>query len=97
MYGARAAAAPTKCRQKPIGKAQTREMVDSPDMAREPDSDEDYELSDEHNPDHDLSDWGLRWDSQPDSKPWFARRGFLLVVAFLVIASLMLPPLIVIL
>ena len=58
--------------------------------------DEYYQLSDENNPDYDLSEWGLRWDSQPDPKPWFMRRGFLLLVAALVITSLLLPSLIII-
>ena len=53
-------------------------------------------LSDENNPDHDLSEWGLSWDSEPDPKPWFLRRGVLLVVAALVITSMLLPPLIII-
>jgi hypothetical protein len=60
------------------------------------DEDEYYALSDENNPDHDLSEWGLRWDSEPDPKPWFLRRGALLIVAFFVIASLLLPSLIII-
>jgi hypothetical protein len=58
--------------------------------------DEYYALSDENNPDHDLSEWGLSWDSEPDPKPWFLRRGVLLVVAALVITSMLLPPLIII-
>jgi hypothetical protein len=58
--------------------------------------DEYYALSDEENPDYDLSEWGLRWDSEPDPKPWFLRRGVLLVVAALIITSLMLPSLIII-
>jgi hypothetical protein len=58
--------------------------------------DEYYELSDENHPDHDLSEWGLRSDSVDDQKPWFARRGVLLLVAGLVIVSLLLPPLIII-
>lgn len=60
------------------------------------DEDEYFALSDEDNPDHDLSEWGLRWDSEPDSRPWFLRRGALLVVAVLVITSLLLPSLIII-
>jgi len=60
------------------------------------DADEYYELSDENNPDYDLSEWGLRWDSEPDPKPWFARRGVLVVVAVVVIISLLLPSLIII-
>ncbi len=63
---------------------------------REQERDEYYELSDEENPDHDLSEWGMRWDSEADSKPWFLRRGVLLVVAVLVITSLLLPSLIII-
>jgi hypothetical protein len=62
----------------------------------EREEDEYYQLSDENNPDHDLSEWGLRWDSEPDPKPWFMRRGFLIVVATLVIISLLLPSLIII-
>ena len=56
------------------------------------DQPQDYDdLSDERHPDHDLSEWGLRWDSEPEPKPWFMRRGVLLVIAGLVIASLLLP------
>ncbi len=62
----------------------------------EREEDEYYQLSDKNNPDYDLSEWGLRWDSEPDSKPWFMRRGFLLLVAALVIISLLLPSLIII-
>ena len=62
----------------------------------EREEDEYNQLADENNPDHDLSEWGLSWDSEPDSKPWFVRRGFLLMVAALVITSLLLPSLIII-
>lgn len=74
-------------------------MVDSAQVMRErdePELDEYNELSDENHPDFDLSEWGLRWDSEPDPKPWFMRRGVLLLVAALVITSLLLPPLIII-
>ena len=60
------------------------------------DEEEYYQLSDENSPDYDLSEWGLRWDSEPDPKPWFMRRGVLLVVASVVIISLLLPSLIII-
>lgn len=74
-------------------------MVDSEEMTRDEERqerDEYDELSDERNPDYDLSEWGMRWDSEPDRKPWFLQRWFLLIVAFVVITSLMLPPLIII-
>ncbi len=73
-------------------------MVNSHRMREQDKLDEDdyNALSDENNPDHDLSDWGLEWDSESDPKPWFLRRGFLLIVAVLVITSLLLPSLIII-
>ncbi len=56
------------------------------------DDDLDFDdLSDVRHPDHDLSEWGIAYDRGPEPKPWFLRRGFLLVVAALAIGSLILP------
>lgn len=49
--------------------------------------------NDPSHPDHDLSEAAPLWLDPAPLRPWFTRRAFLLVVAFLVIAGLMLPTL----
>jgi hypothetical protein len=68
-------------------------MLDSAEM-RDAERDDYEELADVRHPDHDLSEWSTRFMDGTAQKPWFLRRGVLLLVGGLVIASLLLPVLI---
>ena len=65
-------------------------MLDSGYM-RDEERDDYEELADVRHPDHDLSEWSNRYMDGPEPKPWFLRRGVLILVAALVITSLLLP------
>ena len=70
----------------------TREELPRPDGDLKDDAAEDEnDLSDPRHPDHDLSQWSPYNPAAHDAKPWFIRRGALLVVSFLVIIGLILP------
>ena len=58
-------------------------------MPREDYDPEDFD--DPRNPDHDLSESGIRVHREYDPKPFFLRRGFVLVLGILLIAGLILP------
>jgi hypothetical protein len=52
--------------------------------------DEDDDPNDPRNPDYDLSESGIH-AYRESIKPWFLRRGFLVVVGILVILGMLLP------
>ena len=54
---------------------------------------EDDDPNDPHHPDHDLSEAAPVWLDAADVRPWFIKRGFVIVVALIVILGLLVPSL----
>jgi hypothetical protein len=54
------------------------------------------DLSDPRHPDYDLSEWAPYEvpEPEPEARRWFLRRWVMLIIAIVVVASLMLPPLV---
>ena len=69
----------------------TREDLPRPDEDIDEEDDDDDDLSDPHHPDHDLSEWSPYSPGVQDRKPWFTRRGVMIVIGILVIAGLIIP------
>ncbi len=56
-------------------------------------ADDDEDPNDPRHPDHDLSEAAPLWIDPASVRPWFTARGFLVVVALIVILGLLLPSL----